>query len=40
VGQINEVTVIRIDINGHIEEKVFFYVVPRLATYDLILGMP
>jgi len=38
-GEINEVVVVRIDIDGYIEEKVFFYVVLRLATYDLILGM-
>ena len=38
-GEINEVIAVRIDINGHIEEKVFFYVVLRLATYDLILRM-
>jgi predicted aspartyl protease len=39
-GQIDEVAAVRIDIDGHVEEKAFFYVVPRLATYDLILGMP
>ena len=29
-----------IDIDGHIEKKAYFYVAPKLASYDLILGMP
>lgn len=28
------------DIDGHLEEQVFLYVVSRLASYDMILGMP
>jgi hypothetical protein len=38
-GQINKIMAIRININGHIKEKAFFYIVPRLATYNLILGI-
>jgi hypothetical protein len=37
---ISEVAVISMDISGHSEEQVFLYVVPRLASYDMILGMP
>jgi len=29
-----------IDIDRHLEDKAYFYVVPKLASYDLILGMP
>jgi hypothetical protein len=36
---ITEVAWMSIDINGHREEKVFFYVVLKLASYDLLLGM-
>jgi hypothetical protein len=39
-GQIDEVAVVQIDIDGHCEDKVFFYVAPRLALYDLILELP
>jgi hypothetical protein len=38
--EISEVAVISMDIDGHSEEQVFLYVVPRLASYDMILGMP
>jgi hypothetical protein len=38
-SQVTEVAYILININGHREEKVFFYVVPKLASYDLLLGM-
>jgi predicted aspartyl protease len=37
--KISEVAVISIDIDGHLEERAFAYVVPRLASYDMILGM-
>jgi transposase InsO family protein/predicted aspartyl protease len=36
---IDEVAVVRIDIDGHVEQEVFFYIVPYLA-YDMILGRP
>jgi hypothetical protein len=39
-SQISEVAVISMDIDGHSEEQVFLYVVPKLASYDMILGMP
>jgi hypothetical protein len=39
-GQINKVTAMRININSHIKEKAFFYIVLYLAIYNLILGMP
>jgi predicted aspartyl protease len=38
-GLINEVTVVQLDIGGH-QERVFLYNVPRLAKYDMILGLP
>jgi len=38
-SQVTEVAYMSIDINGHREEKVFFYIVPKLASYDLLLGM-
>lgn len=38
--QISEVAVAHIDIDGHVEKRIFFYIAPRLADYDLILGMP
>ena len=34
-----EVTKININLNRH-KEEAFFYVVPNLATYDIILGLP
>lgn len=37
--KISEVAVMSIDIDGHLEERAFAYVVPRLALYDMILGM-
>lgn len=37
---ISEVAVISIDIDGYYKEKAYFYIVPKLASYDLILGMP
>ena len=39
IGQINKVTAIKININSHIKEKVFFYIILYLAIYNLILGM-
>jgi len=38
--QISEVAVVSIDIDGHCEEQSFFYIVLKLALYDMILGMP
>lgn len=38
-GVCDEVAVVRLDINGH-TERAFFYVAPRLAAYDVILGDP
>lgn len=37
---VTEVAVIEMDIEGHREARAFFYVVPYLADYDLILGLP
>ena len=37
--KITEVTVILIDINRYSKERAFAYIVPRLALYDMILGM-
>ena len=36
---ISEVAKVEIDLNGH-KEDAFFYVVPKLASYDIILGLP
>ncbi len=38
--EVREVAVVRLDIDGYIEERAFLYVVPRLASYDMILGKP
>jgi hypothetical protein len=38
-GLIDEVAVIQLDVGGH-QERVFLYNVPRLAKYDMILGLP
>jgi predicted aspartyl protease len=38
-AKISEVAVMSIDIDGHVEERAFAYIVPRLALYDMILGM-
>lgn len=38
-GAVTDVAVVSIDIDGHYEERAFFYIVPRLASYDMILGM-
>ena len=37
--KITEVTVILININRHSKERAFAYIVPRLALYDMILGI-
>ena len=37
---IDEVVVVQNDVDGHLEPRNFFYVVPKLASYDLIIGLP
>src|SRR5271168_1756144 len=37
---VDEVAVIQGDIDGHVEKRMFLYVVPRLASYNIILGLP
>jgi Retroviral aspartyl protease len=37
---IHQVAVLSIDIDGHREEQAFCYIVPRIVSYDMILGMP
>ena len=39
VGKINEVVVVRTNINGYVDDKAFFYIAPRIISYDLILGL-
>jgi predicted aspartyl protease len=34
-----EVAVVRTDINGHIQDRVFLYIVPKLSGYDAIMGL-
>ena len=36
---VNEVAVIQIDINEHQKSRTFFYVVFKIASYNLILGL-
>jgi len=38
-SSVNEVAVIQIDINRHQESRAFFYIVSKIASYDLILGL-
>jgi hypothetical protein len=37
--KITKVAIISIDINRHSKERAFAYIVPRLALYDMILGI-
>ncbi len=36
---VNEVTVVQIDINSHQKSRTYFYVVSKLASYNLILNL-
>jgi transposase InsO family protein len=38
-GLITEVAVVQLDLSGH-KEQAFFYVVPRIANHNIILGLP
>jgi len=38
-SSVNKVAVIQIDINRHQKSRTFFYIVFKLAFYDLILGL-
>jgi len=38
-SSVNEVAVIQIDIEKHQKSRTFFYIVFKLAFYDLILGL-
>ncbi len=38
-SSVNEVVVVQIDINRHQKSRTFFYIVSKLAFYDLILGL-
>ncbi len=38
-SSVNEVVVVQIDINRHQKSRAFFYIVFKLASYDLILGL-
>ena len=37
--QVIEVAVVSIDVDGHCKEQSFFYIVLKLASYDMILRM-
>jgi hypothetical protein len=39
VGRIDEVVTVRADIDGCVDDRAFFYVAPKLVSYDLILGL-
>jgi len=38
-SSVDEVAVIQIDIDRHQKSRAFFYIVSKLASYDLILGL-
>ncbi len=38
-SSVNEVAVVQIDINKHQKSRTFFYIVFKIAFYDLILGL-
>jgi len=38
-SSVNEVAVVQIDINRHQKSRTFFYIVSKLAFYNLILGL-
>ncbi len=38
-SSVNEVAVVQIDINRHQKSRAFFYIVFKLASYNLILGL-
>ncbi len=38
-SSVNEVAVVQIDIDRHQKSKAFFYIVSKLAFYNLILGL-
>ncbi len=38
-SSVNEVTVVQIDINRHQKSRTFFYIVFKIAFYDLILSL-
>jgi len=38
-SSVNEVAVVQIDINRHQKSRAFFYIIFKIASYDLILGL-
>jgi len=38
-SSVNEVAVVQININRHQKSRAFFYIVSKIASYDLILGL-
>jgi len=38
-SSVNEVAVVQIDIDEHQKSRAFFYIVSKLASYDLILSL-
>ncbi len=38
-SSVNEVAIVQIDINRHQKSRAFFYIVFKLASYDLILSL-
>jgi len=38
-SSVNEVAVVQIDIDRHQKSRTFFYIVFKLASYNLILGL-
>ncbi|RAL60702.1 hypothetical protein DID88_010020 [Monilinia fructigena] len=39
-GKVTDVAVVSLDIDGHYEERSFLYIVPKLESYEMILGLP
>lgn len=37
-GETTEVAVVRTDVNGHSQDRVYLYIVPRIQGYDMIMG--
>ena len=40
IGQVTEIAAVSIDIDNYYKKRSFFYIVPRLASYDIILEIP
>lgn len=39
-SSVDEVAIVQTDIDGNKESRTFFYIVPKIGSYDLIVGLP